>query len=97
MKLRVICVCFAAGIVCIGVSLALWAIGAVLPSQQQTPPQKADSILILKKEHLVELFAKGAMIRAYKVSLDEAALHRRNVKVTRGRRRLLHHRCQVCC
>jgi len=38
------------------------------------PPVKADSILILKKEHLLELLSNGKVIRAYKVALGQGGL-----------------------
>ena len=53
--------------------LALCAIGT-LPAQQQTPPQKADSILILKKDHVMELQSGGKVIRTYKVALGQGGL-----------------------
>ncbi|MGA3079848.1 MAG: L,D-transpeptidase family protein [Terracidiphilus sp.] len=43
-------------------------------AQQPTLPQKADSILILKKDHVMELLAGGKMIRTYKVSLGRGGL-----------------------
>jgi len=53
--------------------LTLYAVGA-LPAQQQMPPQKADSILILKKDHVMELLAGGKVIRSYKVALGQGGL-----------------------
>ena len=48
---------------------------AVLSAAQQPPaPELADSIVILKKDHLLELFAKGKMIRTYKVALGQGGL-----------------------
>lgn len=52
--------------------LALFALGA-LPAQQP-PPQKADSILILKKDHVMELLSAGKVIRSYKVALGQGGL-----------------------
>jgi len=46
----------------------------VLQAQQQNSPQKADSILILKKDHLMELLAGGKAIRSYKVALGQGGL-----------------------
>ena len=43
-------------------------------AQQAQPPQKADSVLILKKDHLLELFAGGKVIRTYKVALGSGGL-----------------------
>jgi murein L,D-transpeptidase YafK len=37
-------------------------------------PQKADSILILKKDHTLELLAGGKVIRTYKVALGRGGL-----------------------
>ena len=54
--------------------LALFAVFAELPAQQATPPQKADSILILKKDHIMELLAGGKVIRTYKVALGQGGL-----------------------
>jgi murein L,D-transpeptidase YafK len=53
--------------------LVLCAVGA-LPAQQQTSPQKADSILILKKDHRMELIAGGKVICTYKVALGQGGL-----------------------
>jgi murein L,D-transpeptidase YafK len=38
------------------------------------PPQKADAVLILKKDHLLELLADGKVIRTYRVSLGGGGL-----------------------
>jgi murein L,D-transpeptidase YafK len=45
----------------------------------QQPPspaamQKADSILILKKDHVLELLSRGKVIRTYKVALGQGGL-----------------------
>jgi murein L,D-transpeptidase YafK len=45
-----------------------------MPAQQPVPAQKADSILILKKDHILELLAKGKVIRTYKVALGRGGL-----------------------
>jgi len=55
-------------------SLALWALTEALPAQQHPAPQKADAILILKKDHLMELLAGGKVIRTYKVALGQGGL-----------------------
>jgi murein L,D-transpeptidase YafK len=62
-------------LVCIpvGIFLALCAI-VPMPAQQQSSPQKADSILILKKDHVMELFAGDKVIRTYKVALGRGGL-----------------------
>ena len=54
--------------------LALCAVAAALPAQQPAPPQKADSILILKKDHVMELLAGGKVIRTYKVALGQGGI-----------------------
>ena len=56
-------------IVCTGLCLSLCTIARLLPAQQPAPAQKADSILILKKDHTLELLTKGKVIRTYKVAL----------------------------
>ncbi len=56
-----------------GISLALWALAGAMPVQKPAP-QKADSILILKKDHLMELLSRGKVIRAYKVALGQGGL-----------------------
>lgn len=45
-------------------------------AREQSPEhvQKADSILILKKEHLLELLSGGKVIRTYKVALGRGGL-----------------------
>ena len=58
---------------CGGISLALWALGGALPTQKPAP-EKADSILILKKDHVMELLAGGKVIRGYKVALGQGGL-----------------------
>lgn len=40
----------------------------------QTPPEKADSILILKKDHVLELLKNGKVIRTYKVALGRGGV-----------------------
>jgi murein L,D-transpeptidase YafK len=45
-----------------------------LPVQQPASAQKADSVLILKKDHVLELLAGGKMIRTYKVALGRGGL-----------------------
>ena len=53
------------------VCIALWALAG---AQQQSAPQKADSILILKKDHVMKLLAGGKVIRTYKVALGRGGL-----------------------
>jgi murein L,D-transpeptidase YafK len=54
--------------------ILLIGLGATLPAQQPAGAQKADSILILKKDHLLELIAGGKVIRTYKVALGSGGL-----------------------
>jgi murein L,D-transpeptidase YafK len=73
MKARRLCVGFAAGMACGGIMFGLWALaGGALA--QKTAPEKADSILILKKDHLMELLAGGKVIHTYKVVLGQGGL-----------------------
>jgi len=60
--------------VCAVLLLALFALGATLSAQQSAPAQKADSVLILKRDHLLELLAGGKVIRSYKVALGQGGL-----------------------
>jgi len=41
---------------------------------EQSKTQMADSVLILKKDHVLELFAGGKVIRTYKVALGRGGL-----------------------
>lgn len=59
--------------VCAGSLLALRGWGAKAPSQP-IGTEKADSILILKKDHVLELLAGGKVIRTYKVALGRGGL-----------------------
>jgi murein L,D-transpeptidase YafK len=65
---------FAVWMACAGVCLIVLAAALRLPAQQQAAPQKADSILILKKDHVMELLAGGKVIRTYKVALGQGGL-----------------------
>jgi murein L,D-transpeptidase YafK len=44
------------------------------PGQQAPTPARAESILILKKDHVLELLAGGKVIRTYKVALGQGGL-----------------------
>jgi murein L,D-transpeptidase YafK len=44
------------------------------PGQQAPTPALAESILILKKDHVLELSAGGKVIRSYKVALGQGGL-----------------------
>jgi murein L,D-transpeptidase YafK len=57
-------------IVCIG----LIAYSCSTPAQQPATPQKADSVLILKKDHVMELLTGGRVILTYKVALGQGGL-----------------------
>ena len=54
------------GFVCLCVLAALSAVA-------QAPAEQVDSIVILKKDHRMDLFARGKVIRTYKVALGRAA------------------------
>jgi murein L,D-transpeptidase YafK len=47
---------------------------AATPPSQTPAPVKADSVLILKKDHVMELLAGGKIIRTYKVALGRGGL-----------------------
>ena len=64
---------FAIWMVCASACLALLTLSGGLPAQQPAP-QKADSILILKKDHLMELLAGSKVIHTYKVALGQGGL-----------------------
>jgi len=49
---------------------------------------ESESILILKKDHVMELLAGGRVIRTYKVALGRAALRPRSGRATDARRRV---------
>lgn len=49
-----------------------------LEAQQATTAEKADSVLILKKDHLLELSSGGKAIRSYKVALGQGGLARKD-------------------
>jgi murein L,D-transpeptidase YafK len=55
-----------------GLAIALCLSAALCVHAQA--PQRADSVLILKKEHLLELLAGGKVIRTYKVALGSGGL-----------------------
>ena len=59
--------------VCVGSFVALGGWGAKEPVQS-AETQKADSILILKKDHVLELLAGGKVIKTYKVALGRGGL-----------------------
>lgn len=64
----------AAMIASIALSFALTA-NTPLSAQTGTPPTpKIDSILILKKAHLLELISNGKVVRTYKIALGRGGL-----------------------
>jgi len=65
---------FLAGLFLAGLFLAGLSLAALLPANAQQPQIHADSVLILKKEHLLELLAGGKVIRTYKVALGSGGL-----------------------
>ena len=52
----------------------LFLLTTALGGGSQPAPSHADSILILKKEHVLELLAGGKVIRTYKVALGTGGL-----------------------
>ena len=67
--------------ICLSVSLFAFAVAVASPSIAQSShdphtssAQKADSILILKKDHVLELLSGGKVIRTYKVALGSGGL-----------------------
>jgi murein L,D-transpeptidase YafK len=54
--------------------IALSILAATLSASAQQPPLKADSILILKKDHLLELLSAGKVFRTYHVALGSGGL-----------------------
>jgi murein L,D-transpeptidase YafK len=54
--------------------LVLGLLGTLLSAEQKSPPEKADSILIFKKDHRMDLLAGGKVIRTYKVALGQGGL-----------------------
>ncbi|MGA2350377.1 MAG: L,D-transpeptidase family protein [Terracidiphilus sp.] len=74
MKLQRFRVGIAAWLACIGICVVLLVLADTLQAEPQTAPQKADAILILKKDHLMELLAGGKVIRTYKVALGQGGL-----------------------
>lgn len=54
-------------------ALGFLSVGSAAPGSGQEQ-QKADVILVLKKDHVMELMAKGKVIRTYKVALGQGGL-----------------------
>ncbi|MGO9339903.1 MAG: L,D-transpeptidase family protein [Terracidiphilus sp.] len=57
-----------------GAVAVLMAFAWTLVAQQSIPAQHADSVLILKKDHLLELLSGDRVIRTYKVALGRGGL-----------------------
>ncbi len=57
-----------------GSCLVLSAFAGTPPAPQPAAAEKADSVLILKKDHVLELLAGGKVIRTYKVALGRGGL-----------------------
>ena len=74
MKLRGIYSCIAVRCARAGVCLALFGFAATMLMPQPAGPVKADSVLILKKDHVLELLAGGKVIKTYKVALGRGGL-----------------------
>ena len=53
---------------------SLLLLSALSTGQQSPMVEQADAIVILKKDHLLQLFAKGRLIRTYKVALGQGGL-----------------------
>ncbi|MDR3793583.1 MAG: L,D-transpeptidase family protein [Terracidiphilus sp.] len=58
---------------CVGGVVTLRGLARLAWSQQK-PQEKADAILILKKDHLMHLYTQGKVIRTYKVALGTGGL-----------------------
>jgi murein L,D-transpeptidase YafK len=56
------------------VFLSTTAFAATSPKASSPAPQRADAILILKKDHVLELLSSGEVIRTYKVALGRGGL-----------------------
>jgi L,D-peptidoglycan transpeptidase YkuD (ErfK/YbiS/YcfS/YnhG family) len=57
-----------------GIAIAFCAHSPGIVAQRPAQPEKADSVLILKKDHLLELLSAGKVIRTYKVALGQGGL-----------------------
>lgn len=54
--------------------VATLILASALAAPAQQPPVRVDSVLILKKDHLLELLSAGRVIRTYKVALGSGGL-----------------------
>ena len=73
MKLRGIIAGIASLLAFAGHPLVIGA-RALRPAPQASPAQKADAVLILKKDHVLELLAGDKVIQSYKVALGRGGL-----------------------
>ena len=74
MRSRKVFIGIAIRLVCAGIWIVLSNSPGSLAQRQASPPPKADSVLILKKDHVLELLAAGKVIRTYKVALGRGGL-----------------------
>ncbi|MGA2649488.1 MAG: L,D-transpeptidase family protein [Terracidiphilus sp.] len=62
------------GIALLFVLSGAWAPGRAFAGTEPAGTQRADSVLILKKDHVLELLAGGKVIKTYKVALGRGGL-----------------------
>jgi murein L,D-transpeptidase YafK len=65
------------GFVCLAIAALIAVLGLAGSEEiraQQLAAEKADSVLILKKDHVLELLSAGKVIRSYKVALGQGGL-----------------------
>ena len=74
MKPSRIVVAIAPFLIFVGAFLAQRGAAASAPTPEPSAAQKADSVLILKKDHVLELLAAGKVIKTYKVALGRGGL-----------------------
>ena len=55
-------------------AVVVWVGVGLARARHGAAPEKADSILILKQDHVMELLARGKVIRSYKVALGRGGL-----------------------
>jgi murein L,D-transpeptidase YafK len=58
------------------IATAIWLNARPVPAGDRIP-ERADSILILKHDHVLQLLANGKVIRTYKVALGSGGLQRK--------------------
>lgn len=61
-------------LICSAACCAILSVAVPLIAQSAPTAQRADSILILKKDHVLELLKDGKVIRTYKVALGQGGL-----------------------